>query len=162
VHLVLSTVMRIDDEPTGVPHVDSKHEIERYLCASGVTYTLLRPGTFMDNIGARFFPVRPGAIRGFTDGDSKLPCVSCRDIGEAAANVFTDPGFRWSAPPKLLMRLFAREFYEMRTKIEQNGRPPYAQKPHVDEALRATRTVVPDAWGIEQLLQASGFVERKL
>ena len=191
-HLVLSTAMRIDDEPTGVPHVDSKRDIERYLLVSGVPYTLLRPGTFMDNIGAKFFPVRRGTIQGFTDGDSKLPFVSCHDIGEAAAAVFAAPErwldkgvnlvsdwvsgdeictalgklrnerFRWKTPPKLLMRLFAREFYTMRVKFEQSGRPPYPYHSHINEALRQTHLLVPEFWGIERFLTASGLLERRL
>ncbi|HKP60374.1 MAG TPA: NmrA/HSCARG family protein [Polyangiales bacterium] len=191
-HLVLSTALRIDEKPTGIPHVDSKHAIEQHLFASGVPYTVLRPGTFMDNIGARFFAVRRGTIRGFTDGDARLPFVSCRDIGEAVASVFGSSAqwggkainlvgawisgedicaalgklrhehFRWKAPPKLLMRLFASEFYVMRIKMEQGGRAPYPLRSHLDEALHATRSLVPEPWGIEDYLRASGLVERTL
>ena len=84
-HLVLTTAMQLEDAPTGIPHLDSKQEIERYLRPSGQPFTLLRPGTFMENIGLPFFPVKRGKLRGFVDGDAKLPFMSARDVGAAAA-----------------------------------------------------------------------------
>jgi uncharacterized protein YbjT (DUF2867 family) len=187
-HLVLSTVMNIDDKPTDIPHVASKIEIERYLFGKGVPSTLLRPGTFMDNIGMPFFPVKPGRVRGFTDGDAKLPFVSCHDIGEAAAVAFETPDqwigkqvnlvsdyvsgedicemlqqlragerFRYSTVPRLLMRLFAPEFYKMRRGFEQVGRPPFPQQSKIDEALTTTRRMVPGFWTVGRYLAAAGF-----
>jgi uncharacterized protein YbjT (DUF2867 family) len=90
-HLVLSTVMKLDDKPTGVPHVDSKLEIERYLLTRRVPYTLLRPASFMDNIGSDFFRVDKGRVKGFVNREAKLPYISCHDIGEAAAIAFESP-----------------------------------------------------------------------
>src|SRR5581483_7372916 len=86
--LVLSTVLRRDDRPTGIPHVDSKLEIERLLRAAGTPHVILGPASFMDNIGLSFFPVKKGKVRGFTDGDAKVPLIACRDIGRAAAAAF--------------------------------------------------------------------------
>ncbi len=66
--LMLYTAMRVDDKPTGLPHVDSKLEISATSRGSGVPFTLLRPGTFMDNIGQSFFPIKKGVVRGFRRG----------------------------------------------------------------------------------------------
>lgn len=191
-HLVLSTAMRVDDNPTGLPHVDSKLEIERYLRGSGVPYTLLRPGTFMDNIGQPFFPVKKGVVRGFVAGDARLPFVSCRDIAIAAAVFFEAPkpwfgrsvnlmadyvsgnelcatlgrvrreSFRYTAPPAWLMRLFSREFFEMRRGFEKAGRPPYPYRATFDGALEETRRLVGEAWHLERYFEAMGFAERAL
>jgi uncharacterized protein YbjT (DUF2867 family) len=88
IDLVLSTVMLENLKPTGVPHVDSKIEIEKEAAALGKRVVILGPGSFLDNIGMPFFPVKRGRVRGFTDGDAKIPMVACHDIGEAAASLF--------------------------------------------------------------------------
>lgn len=90
-HLVLSTVFGNDNELTGVPHLDSKLKIVDYLRKSNVPYTVLKPSSFMDNIGSNFFPVRKGKIRGFIDRDVKVPYIATKDIGEFAALVFDNP-----------------------------------------------------------------------
>ena len=193
-HLVLSTVMTFDDRPTGIPHVDSKLEIERYLFShAAVRYTLLRPASFMDNIGAGFFPVKEGRVRGFTDGDAKIPYISCHDIGEAVASAFESPDkwqgkainlvadyasgeelcallaelrsgrkFRYSAPPALLMRIFAPEFYKMRRSFEQAGRPPFPYQVGIDQAMTATRELISGPRNLERHLAAQGFAARTL
>ncbi|MBK7860333.1 MAG: NmrA/HSCARG family protein [Archangiaceae bacterium] len=93
-HLVLSTAMQLEDKPTGLPHLDSKQDIERHLRATPAPFTLLRPGTFIENIGLPFFAVKRGKLRGFVDSDAKLPFMSAHDVGEAAAVAFDAPD-RW-------------------------------------------------------------------
>lgn len=185
-HLVLSTTLRLTGKPTGVPHVDSKFTIEDDVMSRSIPWTILRPGTFMDNIGRPFLAVKNGAIRGFVAGDACLPFVCCRDIGEAAAAVFergesqagkaisligaftsceqlaADLGqlrgkkYRYKSAPAWLMRVLVPEFYKMRRAMERTGRPPYPFQAAIDEALRETRALVPDAWGLpEYLRQAS-------
>lgn len=180
-HLVLTTALQLEDQPTGLPHLDSKREIERYLRSSGQPFTLLRPGTFIENIGLPFFPVKRGRLRGFVDGDAKLPFMSARDVGEAAAVAFSareqwlgktvdlvsdyvsgddicrylekaHPGqrYRHTCPPRLLMRLFAPEFYQMRLGAEEAGRPPFKHRAAIDKALQETRALVPGFMSVEQ------------
>lgn len=50
-HVVYTSVHRADEE-TGVPHFEVKGEIEEYLKNSGLTYTILRPTTYMDALSA--------------------------------------------------------------------------------------------------------------
>lgn len=186
-HLVLSTGIRFSDRPSGIPHADSKVVVEDHLMSRPVPWTILRPGTFMDNIGQPFFAVKNDTITGFTAGDARLPFVCCRDIGEAAATVFeqgerwvnrsitligafascdqlaADLGqlrgkqYRYKSAPALLMRLFAPEFYKMRRAFEALGRPPYPRQAAIDEALRETRVVVPDAWGLPEYLRQANL-----
>jgi uncharacterized protein YbjT (DUF2867 family) len=164
-----------------VPHVDSKIEIEIALSKSKVPWTVLGPGTFMDNIGTKFFPVGHKSIRGFVSKETALPYIAVRDIGRAAAKIFADPSghmgkrhnliagmwdgdalcaalskvygrpYRWKAPPRLLMRLFAPEFYKMRLGFEAFGRPPFPAT--YLESVEATRKLLPDVWSIEDYVR---------
>jgi uncharacterized protein YbjT (DUF2867 family) len=90
-HLVLSTVALLGGGRMGVPHVDSKVDVEDYARTRQVPMTVIRPGCFMDNIGSPFFPVKRGRVRGFVDRDAKVPFVACADIGRLAAVAFDRP-----------------------------------------------------------------------
>ena len=90
-HLVMSSAAHIEEGRTGIPHVDSKLEVEEYTQDSGISYTFLRPAQFMDNVGASFFPVKKGSIRGFVDGDVRVPYVATNDIGAFAALIIDNP-----------------------------------------------------------------------
>jgi len=135
----------------------------------------------MDNIGSRFFPVRPGRVRGFVSGDAKVPYIACADIGALVSIAFVSPRafigaeinavgdfvsgfdvaellsqlhgqrFRYSAPPAWLMWMFAREFYTMRRLFEQYGRPPYP--PQFAAYMNDTRRLWPDAMTMERFLR---------
>jgi uncharacterized protein YbjT (DUF2867 family) len=48
-HLVYLTVAGAD-RPTGVPIMDGKHAVERYLRGAGLPYTIVAPVYFMDNL----------------------------------------------------------------------------------------------------------------
>lgn len=48
-HLVYITVAGAE-HPTGVPIIDSKHEVEGYLRSVGVPHTIVAPAYFMDNV----------------------------------------------------------------------------------------------------------------
>ncbi len=189
--LILSTVLLMDDRPTGIPHVDSKAEIEGYLRREKLPAVALGPASFMDNIGLDFFPVRRGRVRGFVDADAKIPLVACRDIGRAAARVLDDldahlgrrhnligglysgldicdtlsrlrggERFRYGAPPRLLMRLFAREFYKMRQTFEEAGRPPLP--PLYAAGLRETAALIGQPTTLEAFLQDKGYADKPL
>lgn len=191
INLVLSTVLLGDHKPTGIPHVDSKIEIEKIAQKLARRLIILGPGSFLDNIGQPYYPVRKGRVRGFVDADAKVPLVACRDIGEAATelleNFDTHAGrrinlvdglysgldicgalsrlrggepFKWSAPPKLLMRLFAKEFYKMRIAFEENGRPPI--RTELTDAVRETDKLVPDHLTLDTYLKMKGYDTRVL
>lgn len=90
-HLVLSTIPYFGDGPTLVPYIRSKLDIEEYVAGKGVPYTFLGPGSFMDEIGGEYLPVKNGVVTGQADDDVKIPYVACRDIGEFARLAFADP-----------------------------------------------------------------------
>jgi uncharacterized protein YbjT (DUF2867 family) len=190
-HLVLSTVLHFDEGKTGIPHVDSKLEVENYADRARISYTRLKPASFMDNIGMNFFPIKNGKIRGFVDGDAKVPYICCKDIGEIAARIFAEgvpaigkkinlisdfvsgkelceilgrlrngQRFRYHAIPKLLMRLFAKEFYLMRRAFESAGRPPYRRE--ILESMDLCRKQYPFLLTVEEFLRLRGFDSKQL
>ncbi|WCN37651.1 SDR family oxidoreductase [Aneurinibacillus uraniidurans] len=65
-------------------------EIEKALCESGLTHTVLRPYAFMQNL-LRFAPtiVTQDAFFG-SMGDSPCNFIDCRDIADVAAEVLTN------------------------------------------------------------------------
>lgn len=190
-HLIQSTVLQFGTGKTGIPHVDSKLAIEESLMKSKVPCTLLRPASFMDNIGTFFFPVKKGSIKGFVDGDAKVPYIACEDIGVFAGLAFEHPDdfigkkinligdfvsgeelcqsmsklrngehFSYKTTPKWLMRIFANEFYKMRTAFEKYGRPPYP--PEVQDVISECKRMHPKLLSIEQYLKAQGYQTKKL
>jgi len=190
-YLVHSTVFNAGMKQFKVAHLDSKTTITEYIRMSGLVYAILKPASFMDNIGTEFFPVKKGRIRGLTDKDVKIPYISVKDIGEFAALVFENPvlyrekelalvadfvsgdelaltlgkirnseTFKYTAVPRLAMRLFAREFYDMRTAFEKSGRPPYPQE--VIDAIRVCKEMHPRILTVEQYLLARYYDSKVL
>lgn len=183
-HLVLSTVLHVDDE-VSVPYVQTKREIERYVVTRGVPHTFLCPGSFMDELGGEFLPVSRGVLTGQADGDAKVPYVACTDIGAFAALAFADPErfegrqlnlvgdftsgdelaamltrvggtpVRHKAPPVWLMHVFAREWIALRRTFERWGRPPHP-RPMLD-AVDECRRLRPDTLDFEQHVRATGW-----
>lgn len=185
-YLVMSSAAHLEEGRTGIPHVDSKLDVEEYVQDSGLAHTFLRPAQFMDNVGQPFFPVKKGSIRGFVDGEVRVPYVAVNDIGFFAALAMDDPEkfknqglnlvgdfvsgielcrimsrirggekFRYKSIPKILMRIFAKEFYIMRMAFEEFGRPPYRED--VNGLIEDCRDLHPDLMTMEQLLISKEF-----
>jgi len=82
-HFIYTSVSDAD-QSTGIPHFDSKYELEKQLAASGLNYTIVAPAYFMDNI---FYPYvmdsvkKDGILRIAMPGDTKLQQISAEDIG---------------------------------------------------------------------------------
>lgn len=84
-HLVLSTIPYCGDGPALVPYIRSKLDIEKYVIDTGIPYTFLGPGSFMDEIGGEYLPVKNGVLTGQAADDVKIPYVASRDIGSSPA-----------------------------------------------------------------------------
>jgi uncharacterized protein YbjT (DUF2867 family) len=90
-HYVFTSVAAADQD-TGIPHFDSKYQIELHVQRLGFPYmTILRPGFFMENwfwqkegidAGQLHFPLSP---------DRKLQQIAVSDIGVFAALAFGHP-----------------------------------------------------------------------
>lgn len=101
-HFVYSSVDRGGDErswdnPTPVPHFETKHQIEHHLRdstsdgKSTMGWTILRPTTFMDNLGPSFaMKVFLTLLRDIMK-DKPAQWIATEDIGYFAAEAFSDP-----------------------------------------------------------------------
>lgn len=87
-HFVYTSVASAD-ENTGIPHFDSKYEVERYLSASDLAWTVVAPVYFMENL------FMPQTMEGLGNGiyatplpaDLVLQQVAVADIGALGAHV---------------------------------------------------------------------------
>ena len=87
-HFVYSSVGSAERQ-TGVPHFDSKFQIEEYVRASGLPYTILRPVFFFYNYDAMRSIVETGTLSQPLSPDTKLQQLSEEDYGEMVSEVFT-------------------------------------------------------------------------
>jgi uncharacterized protein YbjT (DUF2867 family) len=92
-HYVYSSVGSAHKE-TGIPHFESKWEVEEHVRASGVPYTILRPAFFMQNWEWMREPILGGTLAQPLDPDKPFQQVAVEDIGAFAARAFENPD-RW-------------------------------------------------------------------
>ncbi|MFH2005880.1 MAG: NmrA/HSCARG family protein [bacterium] len=92
-HFVFSSVGKAD-KATGIPHFDSKYEVEKHLKASGVPYTIIAPVFFTENwLSPWFLPsIQEGNVALAMPGDRSLAHISVDDIGRFAALIFERRG----------------------------------------------------------------------
>lgn len=89
-HFVLTSVAGADDE-TGIPHFESKWEVEQHLRASGLDWTVIRPVEFMDNWRWSLENFLDGRLVDPREPDSSHQWIAARDIGFFAAEAFGNP-----------------------------------------------------------------------
>ncbi|WP_324194160.1 NmrA/HSCARG family protein [Nocardia blacklockiae] len=73
---------------------EAKWEIEQYIAASGLSATILRPSSFMENLATQSATVgvRDGALRTAAAPHVRQQFIALADIGALAALAFADPG----------------------------------------------------------------------
>jgi len=89
-HFVYTSVLyaRLD---SGVPQFESKREIEDYVRSLGLSYSIIRPASFMRNLEADREAALNGVYRSsFPPGKARLH-IAPSDIGRFAAEAFDDP-----------------------------------------------------------------------
>lgn len=91
-HIVYSSVCGADKE-TGIPHFDSKCDVEDYIRESGLLYTILRPVSFMENFESDRVrtSLEKGVLSMPLSPDTTLQMISVDDIGRFAAEALADP-----------------------------------------------------------------------
>jgi uncharacterized protein YbjT (DUF2867 family) len=92
-HLVYSSA-GIGKPGTGVPHFDTKLQIEKHIKELNIPYTILRPAGFMELMSDKDFvpPLVAWNVTGKVLGDDfPLIWIAAEDVGAVATKVFADP-----------------------------------------------------------------------
>ncbi|MCZ0911147.1 NmrA family NAD(P)-binding protein [Gordonia amicalis] len=90
-YLVFSSVASADRD-TGVPHFDSKFEVEKMLAATDIPHTIVGPAYFYDNLLAGADALAAGVMPIAMPADKPLQQLSRRDLGRFVAMLLQDPG----------------------------------------------------------------------
>jgi uncharacterized protein YbjT (DUF2867 family) len=90
VHLVFTSVASANRQ-TGVPHFDSKYEVEKYIAKVGVRATILAPVAFMENLNFIKEQLATGVYASALAPTKALAQVAVPDIGAVAIRVLEDP-----------------------------------------------------------------------
>jgi uncharacterized protein YbjT (DUF2867 family) len=90
-YLVYTSVVSADRK-TGLPHFESKWQIEQHIAHSGLAHTILRPAFFMQNWHNYMRePILNGTLPLPLNQQTRLPQISVEDIGAIAAKAFLNP-----------------------------------------------------------------------
>jgi uncharacterized protein YbjT (DUF2867 family) len=94
-HFVYTSVVSADKQ-TGLPHFESKWQIEQHIARSGLSHTILRPAFFMQNwYNYTREPILHGTLPLPLNQQTRLQQISVEDIGAIAALAFQNPT-RWA------------------------------------------------------------------
>ena len=91
VHLVFTSVGSANRQ-TGIPHFDSKYEIEKHIANVGVRATILAPVYFMENLYFGKEQLAKGVYAAPLPPMKRLAQVAVADIGAVAVRLLEDPG----------------------------------------------------------------------
>ena len=91
VHLVFTSVGSADRQ-TGIPHFDSKYEVEEHIAKIGVRATVLAPVYFMENLHFGKEQLAKGIYATPLPPARQLTQVAVKDIGAVAVRLLEDPG----------------------------------------------------------------------
>jgi uncharacterized protein YbjT (DUF2867 family) len=92
-HVVYSSVGGAERH-TGIPHFDSKRDVEEYLVARGLSTTFVRPVFFMDNFAQFMTPTMEDGtliVRIPLPPGIPLQMITAEDVGAVAAAAALDP-----------------------------------------------------------------------
>ena len=91
VHLVFTSVGSANRQ-TGVPHFDSKYEVEKHIAKIGVRATILAPAYFMENLYFGKAQLAQGVYASALPPTRKLAQVALADIGAVAVRLLENAG----------------------------------------------------------------------
>jgi uncharacterized protein YbjT (DUF2867 family) len=89
-HFVYSSVGGAERK-SGLPHFESKWQIEQHVRALGLPATILRPVFFMENLRSPWMGPRDGVLAVALHSTTSLQMIAADDIGAFAAMVFAQP-----------------------------------------------------------------------
>src|SRR5450432_4801085 len=90
VHLIFTSVGSANRR-TGVPHFDSKYEVEKHIAKIGVCATILAPVAFMENIYFVKEQLAKGTYASALSPGRAHAQIAVADIGAIAVRVLEEP-----------------------------------------------------------------------
>ena len=128
-HVVYSSVGGADRK-TGVPHFETKNQIEERLRGTGLHHTILRPVFFMDNWLGMRDRIESGLLSLPMKPETRLQMIAVDDIGGFATLAFEKPR-HWDgravelAGDELSMTDLAQAFTRMTGRDVRYGQTPW-------------------------------------
>lgn len=90
-HLVFNSAGSANRQ-TGIPHFDSKYEVEKHIGKIGVSATILAPVYFMENLYFGMEQLAKGVFATPLPPTRQLAQIAVADIGAVAVRVLEEPG----------------------------------------------------------------------
>ena len=150
-HFLFSSVFH--SQMRDMDHHFNKLIVEEALIDSGLSFTIIQPAMFMQNLNLEWPAIRDRGVylRPYSP-DQRMAVIDTNDIGEAAAKILTEPGFRGAifelAGPDQLTTA------EMAAVIgEVWGRPVRAEKRPLDDWASWAKGRGWKPWSIEAYLK---------
>ena len=145
-----------------VPFVRMKQEVERYLEASGLSHTIIRPTAFMEAHAEAFIgkPIlETGKVSLFGRGDNPRNFVAADDVAQVVVMVLTDPALRGGVVdvggPENLSNMEVVRLYEQRA-----GRPAKVSHMPLPALQVMYRLMRPFHPGLSAVIQISILADR--
>ncbi len=153
-HVVYSSVGSADRN-TGIPHFESKAQVERAIEEAGQPATILRPVWFMENFESPWLlpAIQQGVLRTPLLADRKLQMIALADIGEFASEAFLRPGDFLGK--KIDLAGDALTFPEVAARISRALNRPVRYETIPDE--RAEAAVGPDFAAMYRWFNREGY-----
>jgi len=89
-HFVYTSVASADQN-TGIPHFESKWQIEQHIRVLKLPYTIVRPVSFMDGWEEERVAIGNGSFSSPMSADKQLQEIAVRDIGMIVGEAFDAP-----------------------------------------------------------------------
>lgn len=144
-----------------VPFFRMKQEVERYLQASGLPHTVIRPTAFMEWHAEEFIgkPIlETGKVSLFGRGDNPRNFVAVKDVAQVVVMVLTDPALRGSVVdvggPENLTNMDVVRLYE-----QQAGHPAKVSHMPLPALQVLYRLLRPFHPGLSGIMQASVLID---
>jgi len=153
-HLVKLSAIGADIEP-GIQLGRWHREIEKLVEASGISYTVLRPASFMDNY-INFSPPGPDGNIYLPLGTGAVSYIDARDIAAVAAAVLTEEGhygkaYDLTGPEALTMAEVAKAIGEA------SGRDVHYVDVPEEAAKKAMLDMQMPAWMVDAMMELHGI-----
>jgi uncharacterized protein YbjT (DUF2867 family) len=157
-HFVYHSVLHPQTE--AMPHHWQKLRVEERLLKSGLSYTILQPAAYMQNVLAHWDQiVEEGLYPVPYAAETHLGMVDLEDVAAAAAVILTEPGHEGAtyelAGPDVLSQDEVAGILS-----QQLGRPVHIQVVPLDEWERQARTSGMGEYQVEALVKMFRYYER--